>query len=230
MTAEISAADKQLLKARALWKHTTVRNRVRPPLKLALAEMAPGRGRCMYCGDNEGADIDHFEPMGVTPLRTYDWNNHLWACSICNSHMKRDQFPISANGDPLLLNPVIDDPGQHLHLALAAGEYIALTKRGESTIEVFELNRAVLSRGRRHALGVVSMAIKNWQNDKWRADLVGMRLCVDLIREQPFADVATAMLHQAHEPSALSLFSFQPELVPILRDSELRESLGITPA
>lgn len=50
-------------------------------LDSVLRQMAPGLERCMYCGDNQGTDIDHFEPLARNPLRTFDWLNHLLACS-----------------------------------------------------------------------------------------------------------------------------------------------------
>lgn len=80
-------------RAKNLWASSTARRRVRPALVAGLAEMAPGHERCMYCGDSQGTDIDHFEPKSLTPLRTFDWFNHLLACSYCNSNQKRNLYP-----------------------------------------------------------------------------------------------------------------------------------------
>lgn len=33
------------------------------PLSALLREMAPGLEQCMYCGEDEGTGIDHFEPL-----------------------------------------------------------------------------------------------------------------------------------------------------------------------
>nr|WP_237419389.1 HNH endonuclease [Kitasatospora sp. SID7827] len=111
----------------------------------------------MYCGDNLGTDIDHFEPIAQAPLRTFDWQNHLLACAHCNSNRKRDLFPRDpATGDGLLVDPCREDPADHLRLYLDSGAYDPLTVRGEATIEVFGLNeRPELVRGRRMMFAVV---------------------------------------------------------------------------
>lgn len=69
---EKAAASKRKVKAANLWAHSTVRRHVREGLLATLAEMAPGHQRCMYCGDSQGTDIDHFEPKSLAPLRTFE--------------------------------------------------------------------------------------------------------------------------------------------------------------
>jgi uncharacterized protein YbaR (Trm112 family) len=86
--------------------------------------------------------------MSMTPLRTFDWLNDLLACTHCNSHHKRDQFPC-VDGVPMLIDPTAEDPADHLRLVLAAGHYAPLTSKGRETIDVFQLNRPVLVRGRK---------------------------------------------------------------------------------
>ncbi len=74
----------------------------------ALKQMAGWRNRCMYCGDSEGCDIEHFRPKAVAEFRAsvFDWINLLWICQLCNRR-KGDQFPLEGN-IPLLLNPTED--------------------------------------------------------------------------------------------------------------------------
>ncbi len=133
-------------KADALWSS---RRGVRPALLDALTEMAPGHERCMYCGDSQGTDIDHFDPKSRTPLRTFDWFNHLLACSYCNSNQKRSLFPTDGDGSPLLVDPTLRDPLDHLRLVLPLGRYRARTPQGQACIDVFGLNsRPVLVKGR----------------------------------------------------------------------------------
>ena len=137
-TGDIGQAAVPNARAKQLWNwNNTIRRHIHPVLTSTLAEMAPGLERCMYCGDNQGTDIDHFEPIRVNPLRTFDWHNHLLACSLCNSHLKRDLFPLADDGTSLLIDPSSEDPAPHLHLSLAAGAYIDLTDRGDATIKVF---------------------------------------------------------------------------------------------
>jgi hypothetical protein len=131
--------------ARAAWKSADTE---RLGVRTYLEKMAPGVQRCMYCGDNLGTDIDHFEPIGVAPIRTFEWLNHLLACSFCNSNQKRDSYPRDPSGNALLIDPTSEDPNRHLALILSNGEYRALTPQGQASIDVFGLNRADLTRGR----------------------------------------------------------------------------------
>ncbi|MFJ2779715.1 HNH endonuclease [Kitasatospora sp. NPDC087315] len=116
-TSEIVLAPEPETKARQLWKNTTVRRHVHAPLRDLLADMAAGRERCMYCGDNQATDIDHFEPIDRRPIRAFDWTNHLLACSLCNSHLKGAAFPLDEGGNPLLIDPTAEDPTPHLRLS-----------------------------------------------------------------------------------------------------------------
>ena len=97
LTDKVTATEShvQAAEARRLWALASTRSHVCGPLRAVLRAMAPGDEQCMYCGEI-GTDIEHFEPVARNPLRTFDWLNHLLACSTCNSH-KRDQFP-SARG------------------------------------------------------------------------------------------------------------------------------------
>jgi hypothetical protein len=224
-TQDITMAAKPLDHARHLWKHTTVRRHVHTVLGEALAGMAPGIERCMYCGDNQGTDIDHFEPLSRAPLRTFDWNNHLLACSLCNSHQKREAFPVDAAGRPVLIDPSSEDPAAHLHLVLAAGEYLPLTSRGEATCEVFGLNRGVLVRGRRKVYRITRLCIEEWLRAHESGDTEGLLEWADTIWEQPTADVVHAMFHQATAPGAEDVFADEPRTLRLLRDERVRTGL-----
>lgn len=107
--------------------------------------------RCMYCERNDGGDLDHYWPRSVDPGRTFVWENLLWVCSPCNSSYKRDQFPVEEV--PLLLDPTVDEPWEHLRLKPANGDLEGTTRRGEETVGVFGLNASErgLTEGRRYA-------------------------------------------------------------------------------
>ena len=94
-------APEAVATARGLWAGSA--RIIGQPLRATLQQMAPGAERCMYCGDNQDTDVDHFEPVVRNPHRTFDWLNHLLACSFCNSHQKRDCYPV---WDPLAGQPV----------------------------------------------------------------------------------------------------------------------------
>ena len=89
----------------------------------------------------------------------YDWRNLLPSCIRCNSMskvdnrfvgkgtrfpVKNDQYAIRPGEEtkehPLLLNPIVDDPGDHLGFDNATGTIKSQSKRGEVTCEVLGLN------------------------------------------------------------------------------------------
>lgn len=176
--------------ARSKWKNA---KECKSGLREQLNIMAAGINRCMYCGDGMGTDIDHFEPILLAPMRTFDWPNHLLACSHCNSHEKREEFPRNEADLPLLIDPTSEDPTEHLILLLATGEYQALSAKGASTVQVFGLNRSVLVRGRRSAFvitkNVLRSYLRHFEAGSWdEAEETAAEL-----QNQPFADVREAM-------------------------------------
>jgi len=143
-----SSEDPQLAATKS-WKE--FRGKARSEILEKLREMASGRDRCMYCEDSMGTDIDHFKPKALFPEDCYSWDNHLLACSHCNSNQKRDEFPTDDQGAGLLLNPAADNPVEHLRLSPLTGLYTSRTARGLKTIEVLGLNRDTCAGGRRDA-------------------------------------------------------------------------------
>jgi uncharacterized protein (TIGR02646 family) len=214
----ISHGEQARQHARTLW------NRSRQPrreLRDLLNRMAPGHQRCMYCGDSEGTSVDHFEPITRNPIRTFDWLNHLLACSFCNSSQKGSRFPVDETGQALLIDPTIDDPFDHLVLSLSVGEYRPRTRKGTETISVLGLNRAVLVAGRQHARAVIGQSLRQW----FAGDRDERIRQIRTIRMQPLADVYQAMIRYAVSPGAQHLFATEPDLLEILRDPELRAAL-----
>ncbi|GAB3701982.1 HNH endonuclease family protein [Nocardiopsis oceani] len=176
--------------ARETWKNA---RSCRNGLREQLSSMAAGVERCMYCGDSMGTDVDHFEPIFLAPFRTFEWPNHLLACSHCNSHEKRESFPRTEEGVPLLIDPTSEEPTEHLLLVLSTGAYEALTPRGESVIEVFGLNRQPLVRGRRSAFVTTKAVLQTYlrqHEDGPRDEAAETAAELD---HQPFADVRAAM-------------------------------------
>ncbi|MFF2954925.1 HNH endonuclease [Kitasatospora sp. NPDC057965] len=226
-TCDIVLAEKPATRARELWKHTTVRRNVHAPLRDVLADMAAGRERCMYCGDNQGTDIDHFEPIDRHPMRAFDWTNHVLACSLCNSHLKGAAFPLDDGGKPLLIDPTAEDPTPHLRLVLAVGQYHPLTPRGEATIDLFDLNRGLLAKGRVNAYHVTKACVAQWAGATAKGDHDDAAHWAAVVNEQPMADVVQAMLRQALDPAAEIVFDDDPQLLPHLREPALRAALLI---
>ena len=85
----------------------------------------------------------------------YDWMNLLPACKDCNqpgnSNIgKRNRFPLAnlhtckpeevCNEQRLLLNPLVDDPEEHISVDLKTGLFIPKTNQGTITINILGLN------------------------------------------------------------------------------------------
>jgi hypothetical protein len=207
-------------RAKNLWVN---RRQVRPALATALARMAPGHERCMYCGDGQGTDIDHFKPKSLAPLSTFDWLNHLLACSFCNSNQKRNLFPTASDGSALLVDPTAEDPLDHLRLVLPLGTYRGLSDRGRACIQVFGLNtRAVLVKGRRDAYATARQSIELWRIAVDRGQRDKATEIVRVAWNRPLVDVLVTMFHQSGHPAADALFVGEEETLGLLRDPELR--------
>lgn len=218
--------DQQAAVARTRWKSNySFRTHLYPVLRATLNAMAPGVQRCMFCGDNEGMAVDHFEPVVITPLLTFEWSNHLLACATCNSEFKRDRFPRAADGTALLIDPTSQDPAEHLHLVLAVGEYQPLTEMGAETIRVLQLNRGPLVKGRRAVYRRTALCLAGWQRAVQAGKDGDETELRELLWEQPMADVVDAMLRQAQEPGAQDIFADDLQVLALLRDPQLRTIL-----
>jgi uncharacterized protein (TIGR02646 family) len=188
--------------ARRSWKGATAE---RAGIKNALSQIAAGIERCMYCGDSRGTDIDHFEPIKSAPLRTFDWHNHLLACSSCNSNAKRNAFPCDRYGQSLLVDPSAEEPSDHIELTLSIGKYTGITYKGRVTIDVFQLNRADLSRGREVAFARCKSMLRDYLNLETAGrhdEAASTKLALET---QPFADVLHAMFRVTDRPGAATV-------------------------
>lgn len=115
--------------------------------------------KCAYCESKithiDYPHIEHYRPKNENPQYTFDWQNLLLACGMCNgSEYKGNHFPLEDNDEnkPLLLNPCIDDPAQHLYFEQARLVILAGSKRGQQTIKLLGLNRDELFDRRRELL------------------------------------------------------------------------------
>jgi uncharacterized protein (TIGR02646 family) len=103
-------------------------------------------GRCVYCETPFSTGtiryIEHFRPASHYPELSLDVGNLLLVCDRCSAS-KGARFPLDEDGNPLLLNPWVDDFSEHVELQ-GTGVLKGLTPRGEATIAVLQLNRAEL--------------------------------------------------------------------------------------
>lgn len=132
--------------AKRLWDSKN--NKAFAEIKEKLLSMASGIERCMYCEDSAGTDIEHFWPKSDYPSKAFQWENYLISCSACNSNYKRTEFPLDDSRQPLLINPVDEDPRQHIAFSPSTGKYSDLTPKGSESIRVYGLNRNILTLGR----------------------------------------------------------------------------------
>ena len=134
---------------------SSAKDRYQGDVVQALLQMQ--HGKCCYCEldiahSGSGKQVEHFRPRAQFNNLLYDWNNLLLACADCN-HAKLDQFPLSHDGEPLLLDPsdpTLDpeDPiefvvsekqttsGVPLWLAIPRGQ----SRRGKESIRVMKLS------------------------------------------------------------------------------------------
>ena len=139
-------------------------------------------GKCAYCetalGSGQFSQVEHYRPkrqprtapnLPVPDHPGYYWLAYAWenlfpACQRCNNS-KGTQFPVDGQHayhpddlegeQPLLLNPRLDRPHEHLAFRSKTGALQGLTPRGQTTIELCNLNRAELCDERRETFHVV---------------------------------------------------------------------------
>lgn len=174
-----------------------------------LQAMCSGLIRCMYCEDSQGHAIDHFWPKSTYPDRTFVWANLLYACSHCNSNGKRNQFPLDADGQPLLIDPTAENPNTHLLLTPSTGQLQARnltatgqpSAKGEQSIAVFELNRSELTLGRKDAWHGLLGLIDRYDRACSRSDATDQANLRSAICQHPFSSVLVSLLRIAELPA-----------------------------
>jgi uncharacterized protein (TIGR02646 family) len=199
-TAEVNRAptvEEKRAEAARLW--SLQRNSAFDEIRTKLHRMAPTPEHCMYCEHNEGTDIEHFWPKSSYPGRAFEWLNYLLACARCNSNFKRAQFPLDeATGQPLLIDPTVDDPRDHIALDPVTGSYGALTPKGEASIRIFGLNRAGLTTARKRAWAAIQAYIithaATAAGEGVAGELLDMRATLSL---DPHAGVLSDLVHIA---------------------------------
>ena len=148
-----------------------------PDVRARLA--ADQQNKCCYCESTlDGGTIEHYRPKdrvrrdpGEAQASAgyywlaYEWMNLYLACWTCNVSCKRDAFPLEeparrichhsdaagiAHERPLLLDPGVDEPEQHIRFERQTP--VALTTRGRRTIDLLRLDRAYLEGSREEKL------------------------------------------------------------------------------
>jgi 5-methylcytosine-specific restriction endonuclease McrA len=188
--------------ARSRWHGASV---LRRQLSAVLETMAHGRKCCNYCSDNLGTDIDHYCPIAEAPLSTFEWTNHLLACSRCNTHVKGSHFPRDPLGNPLIIDPTRDDPWDHIRLTPTTGQYYAITDKGRTTKELL-LDHDLLARGRAAAWLEASDQVIGHSAAVAKGDAIKALQYQFRLLQRPNLDAFYAMLRWSEISSAHSMF------------------------
>lgn len=162
----------KVAKAKTLWKNRT-NNKVFDEIKSKLKELCIPIEICAYCEHSEATDIEHVYPKSFFPESTFEWENYLLACKICNSHYKLDQcHVVDRNGicrkiergqEPIykemaFVHPRKENPNDYMLIDICTGKYIQNPSckekiqfnKVEKTLEILELNdRTVLIEARK---------------------------------------------------------------------------------
>lgn len=170
----------QVAEAQNLWRP---QNKTFDEITSSLIAMCPGTRRCCYCEDARGEDIEHFRPKNLYPDVAFEWKNYLFACSACNSNVKRNKFaviddtgilrdvtrPRSApvlppiTGLPALINPRFEDPLEYLRIDLLRNYYF-LPRQGLATVNKIRA---------KYTIEVLQLNIRDdlvqWRKDSYRA-------------------------------------------------------------
>jgi len=179
--ADPAAYDRgeRVVSVRATYRAKTVKRQI----------MADQHDKCCFCEGNFTAnahgDVEHYRPKkgwqqseGQELQRpgyywlSYDWDNLLFACEICNGSHKGNLFPLADPAkrvrnhhaadhldgeEPILLNPYCENPEEHIGFR---EEVIHdKTDRGKRTIDICGLDRKRLEEDRRDHLKVVKLAM-----------------------------------------------------------------------
>ncbi len=100
---------------------------------------------CSYCEkylDKSNYSLDTFYPKSKFPEKRFEWKNLILCCQACNT-FKGNKFPIDINGNPLLLNPFMENVDIHFFYN-EQGIIFPISEKGNITIEVLGLNRREL--------------------------------------------------------------------------------------
>jgi uncharacterized protein (TIGR02646 family) len=183
-------------------------------IRAVLREMSTGLGRCMYCEDSAGTDIEHFYPKSAYPKRAYDWTNYLWACSHCNSNSKRDQFPLDDGEHPLLIDPTSQDPSDYLEFSPTTGKWVAKQgcREGHESIRVFGLTR--FDQGRLVAWEVFQLVICKYGQLRDASKSHEAEVVLTRLRRLPFSGVLGAMMRLRNHPAAEDFLA--PDVLAVL--------------
>lgn len=156
--SQVSNASDRVERARRHWVAVRKAKWFREVVN-ALKSIVGNGEPCMYCDSNESAEVEHLKPIRAFPDKTFDWENLLWVCGICN-RFKGGQYPPNTQEGAEILNPLEVDPWKYMFIEELTGfltgvwrhESNSCDERAESTISIVNLNREALQERRRQRI------------------------------------------------------------------------------
>ncbi|MGI4788606.1 MAG: hypothetical protein ACRYFS_07125 [Janthinobacterium lividum] len=165
------------------------------PVVHALKQMCSGPQRCCYCEDSQATDVEHIWPKDFYPELVFSWDNYLYACTRCNrpksnicdiyshqdgTHLKvplfvKQQGKPPPAGDPLLINPRLENPMAFMMLEMHETFFFLPTskpdtrewERADYTIKLLKLNEEdVLPASREEAYENYQDRLKRYVDQK----------------------------------------------------------------
>jgi uncharacterized protein (TIGR02646 family) len=139
-----------------------------------LGSITGPRERCMYCEDSRGTDVEHFRPRSLYLDHVFHWPNFLWICSACN-RSKGNRFPCDAFGNPLLIDPTLEEPWDFLFFDPDTGEITARwdsrtgeeNPRGRVILEILSsLRHQAVTEGRRRTSLRLKRSIRSFMGQR----------------------------------------------------------------
>lgn len=134
-----------------------------PVNKAALVKAS--NGKCMYCESEVTTvyfgDVEHIRPIDKFPKLKFVWDNHGFACAICNNGKRTNWFE-----NLPFVNPYEEDPGGFIS---AEGPWLAGKDnkgRGDQTIIIIDLNRKNLILDRCKMVARIEQLAKQYKRER----------------------------------------------------------------
>ena len=206
-------------------------------VRRSLTRLCSGAQRCVYCEDSVGDEVEHIQPKDLYPCLVFVWSNYVYACGRCNG-AKSNKFAVIAGGrlkdatrgrnapvtppppgQPVFLNPRVDDPLDFLHLDLGTffvvareGGRVLDQERAEFTIEALNLNRDVLMHARAGAFGAYRARLFEYVRKRDQVEIAKRQAMIEGLMTTSHPTVWAEMKRQrASIPELGELFARAPE-------------------
>jgi uncharacterized protein (TIGR02646 family) len=211
---EIEAAKKKVDKAQNKY-NPGIRNAINP-VKQPLYDMFSGK--CAFCErkvELSAGRIEHFRPKSQYVNLTFDWNNFLYSCEVCNNRQnKGSKFPLDCDGTQLLIDPTDEDCDIYEYLEFYWDKETQLASvvgkdgRGKVVQEILDLNRKDLREHRTKELKKLLLLFKLAKTG-----------------DQDAINLVTQSCKFDEEYTAFALFYILPDLAHELHISEAIEMI-----